>query len=138
MALFFEFIGQQWMLITAFLVLATLLMMYEARKAGPTLTPQQLSHMMNKQGGVVVDVRDSKEFGAGHIVDSVNIPANKLNDRMVELEKHKTVPIIVVDKQGTASSAPGKALKAAGYQQVYRLTGGMLEWKGQNLPLVKA
>ncbi|ROR98874.1 rhodanese-related sulfurtransferase [Sinobacterium caligoides] len=138
MATIFEFITQQWMLVSLLLVLISGYMLLESRRAGATVSPQQLSQMINKQDGLVLDVRDSKEFGAGHIVDAVNIPVAKLNERMVELEKYKSVPIIVVDKQGTASSAPGKSLKAAGYQQVYRLSGGMLEWTGQNLPLVKA
>ena len=138
MAEVFEFIGQQWQLVSLLILLVTTFFVLEGRRAGPTVTPQQVSQMINKQAAVVVDVRDSKEFGTGHIVDAINIPQAKLGDRMVELEKHKTVPIIIVDKQGVASSAPGKALKAAGYERVFRLSGGMLEWSGQNLPLVKA
>jgi hypothetical protein len=43
---------------------------------------------------VVVDIRPSKDFAAGHIVGAVNIPQDKLAARIGELEKHKAKTII--------------------------------------------
>jgi len=85
---------------------------------------------------VVVDVRESAEFGKGHIVDALNLPYAKLKDRATELENHKAKQIIVVDKMGQHAGASGKILRDLGFD-VVRLQGGITEWSGQNLPLVK-
>ena len=136
MALFFEFLAQQWMLAAALLVVIALLIMHEARKSGPSLTPQQAISLINAEEGVFVDLREVAEFRKGHIVNAINIPASKLPERMVELEKYKDKPIVLVCKMGQQSSAAGKQLKAANYGQVYKMTGGMMEWGNLQLPTV--
>lgn len=136
MALFFEFLAAQWMLVAALLVCVTLLIRHESLKGGPSLTPQQLVNQVNQQQAVVVDLRDSKEFQQGHIVDAINIPHAKLADRMAELEPYKQQPLILVCKIGQHAGAAGKQLTAAGFEQVSRLGGGMMEWNSSQLPLV--
>jgi rhodanese-related sulfurtransferase len=42
-----------------------------------------------------------------------------------------------VCKIGQHSSAIGSKLLAAGFADVKRLAGGMTEWQGANLPVVK-
>ncbi|WP_235015390.1 rhodanese-like domain-containing protein [Oceanicoccus sp. KOV_DT_Chl] len=81
-------------------------------------------------------MRDSKEFDQGHIVDALHIPHAKLADRINELEAKKSQPVVLVCKIGQHSGAAGKQLKAAGFEHVFRLNGGMMEWSSQQLPLV--
>ena len=52
MALFFEFLTQQWMLVGALLVVVIMLIMNESRKSGPAVTPQQAITMVNAEDGV--------------------------------------------------------------------------------------
>ncbi len=85
-----------------------------------------------------MDIRDKKDFKAGHIVDSLNIGNAQLNSRLTELEKHKNTPIIVVCKTGQTASAASKTLKDNGFTDVYRLSGGIMDWSANNLPLVKS
>lgn len=136
MALFLEFLAQQWMLAAALLVVVALLIMHEARKSGPSLSPQQAINVINAEDGVFVDLRDAAEFRKGHIVNAINIPSTKLPERMVELEKYKDKPIVLVCKMGQQSAAAGKQLKDAHFGQVYKMTGGMLEWGNLQLPTV--
>ncbi|MCB1705292.1 MAG: rhodanese-like domain-containing protein [Halioglobus sp.] len=136
MALFFEFLAQQWMLVAALLVVIVMLIRHESRKSGPSLTPQQAINMVNSENGVFLDLRDAAEFKKGHIVGAVNIPATKLATRLAELEKYKEKPIVLVCKMGQQSGAAGKQLKAENYTQVYKMTGGMMEWTNLQLPTV--
>jgi rhodanese-related sulfurtransferase len=136
MELFFEFLTQQWMLATALAVVVGLYFHSESRRAGSTVTPQQAINMINSESAVVVDLRDSKEYQAGHIVDAQNIPAAKMEARMAELEPHRSKPIILVCKMGQHSSSAGKQLSAKGFEKVYRMSGGMMEWGSLQLPLV--
>lgn len=137
MALFLEFFVQQWVLFAALLAVVAMLVMHEARKSGPSLTPQQAINLVNAEDGVFVDLRDAAEYKAGHIVDSVHIPAPKLGARIDELGKFKERPVILVCKMGQSAGAAGKQLKAAGFEKVYKMAGGMMEWGNLQLPTVK-
>lgn len=136
MELFFEFLEQQWILVAALLAVIVMLVLHEARKSGPSLSPQQAITLLNADEGVFLDLRDGGEFKKGHIVGAVNIPASKLPERMVELEKFKDKPIVLICKMGQQSSVAGKQLKAADYSQVYKMTGGMMEWSNLQLPTI--
>ena len=101
------------------------------------MSPQELVNLVNKEGAVVLDVRDSKEFASGHIVDAVNVPHAVLESRLAELEKYKEKPVTIVCKMGQHAGTAGTLLRKAGFASVTRLTGGMTEWRNQNLPVVK-
>lgn len=137
MAQFFEFIGNHPLLVGAFAALLGLFVVNEMRRGGRSVSAQQLVNMVNNQDAVVVDVRDSTEFEAGHIVDAINIPHTAIESRMSELNKFKDKPVVLTCKMGQHSGAAGTILRKAGFEQVARLTGGILEWRNQNLPVVK-
>ena len=137
MALFLEFFAQQWVLFAALLAVVVMLVMHETRKSGPSLTPQQAINLVNAEDGVFVDLRDAAEYKAGHIVDAMHIPATKLGARMDELNKFRQRPVILVCKMGQSAGAAGKQLKIAGFEKVYKMGGGMMEWGNLQLPTVK-
>ncbi|WP_018015340.1 rhodanese-like domain-containing protein [Teredinibacter turnerae] len=130
------FITEQWLLVSILGVLAAALIFVESRKGGAALSHHEVTRLVNSDQAVVVDVREAKEYSAGHIVDAINIPFAKLADRHTELNKHREKTLIVADKMGQHAGAAGKILKDKGFT-VSRLQGGMSEWQGQNLPVVK-
>jgi len=136
MELFLEFVSQQWVLVAALAVVVFMLFFHESRKSGPSLSPQQAINMVNGQEGVFLDLRDASDYKSGHIVDALHIPAAKLESRLAELEKNKSKPIVLVCKMGQHAGAAGKQLKANGFEQVYKMSGGMMEWSNLQLPTV--
>ena len=134
---FFEFVTNHPFLIGTFVILLTLFIRNETRRGGPSVSVQQLVDMVNRQNALVLDVRDKKEFEAGHIVDAVNIPYASLESRLDELSKHRERPIVVACRMGQHSGAAGTLLRKKGFEKVHRLTGGIAEWRNQNLPVVK-
>ena len=137
MAQFFEFIGNHWMLSSLWVALLLALILVRRQASGQSVSPAQAVTLINRSSAVVLDIRDKKEFDAGHIVDAVHIPITKLSSRTAELEKHKDAPIVVVCKLGQSSSDAIKVLKGAGFNHAVRMSGGMTEWRAQNLPLVQ-
>ena len=133
----FEFLAEQYILVGAGLFTLFLLMKHENRKAGAPVTSQMLSDLVNKHEGVVLDIRDGKEFRSGHITGSVHLAYTEFDKRLSELNAYKDQPVIVVCKMGQTAGAATKRLKAEGFTQVYKLTGGIGEWSASNLPLVK-
>ena len=57
-------------------------------------------------------------------------------DRIAELEPHRVKAIIIGDKVGQQSGVIGRQLQKEEFS-VLRLTGGMMEWQNQQLPVVK-
>ncbi len=137
MAEFLQFLNQEWLLFTVLLALLFMLMMHEGKRGGAALSPAELTQVVNSKDGVVLDVRDSKDFESGHIVGAINIPHAKVAAQMSQLEKHKQKPVVVVCRFGQHSSMVGKILKAAGFENVAKLRGGMAEWQASQMPTVK-
>jgi rhodanese-related sulfurtransferase len=136
MALFLEFLAQQWILAGALLAVIIMLVLHETRKSGTAVSPQQAINLVNSQQGVFLDLRPAADFKQGHIVDALHIPSTKLEERIAELEKFRGKPIILVCKMGQQSGAAGKQLKANNFEQIYKMRGGMMEWSNLQLPTV--
>ncbi len=132
----FNFVSEQWMLVSLLIVLLYAYVWTEKIKGGPTLSIHSATRVINRGEAIVVDLREAKEFKTGHIVDAMNIPHNKLKDQLTQLEAQKSKTLILVDKMGQHAGNAGRLLKAEGFT-VNRLEGGISEWQNQNLPLVK-
>lgn len=132
----FTFVSEQWILVSVLMVLVYAYIWSEARKGGSTLSIHGATRLINDGNAILVDVREAKEFKEGHIVDSLNIPHNKLSEQLPQLDKHKEKTIVLVDKMGQHAGNAGRVLKTKGFS-VNRLQGGISEWQSQNMPLVK-
>ncbi len=99
--------------------------------------PAIATQLINRENAVVVDVREDNEYLSGHIINSLHIPLSYFKDRLKELEKHKSEPIIVGCKTGQRSGQACAILKKAGFEKVYNLSGGVTAWQTDNLPLTK-
>jgi rhodanese-related sulfurtransferase len=133
---FFQFLIQEWMLTSLLAVLVIVYTMRERVKSGVPITNNQLTALVNADKAVVLDIRPSAEFKAGHLVDAINIPYERINSDLATLEKYKSKTIIIVDKMGQYAGTAGRQLAKEGFE-VRRLSGGISEWQNQNLPLVK-
>ena len=136
-AQFLEFVANHSLLVGAFLVLLALFVANEMRRGGARISAQEVVNLVNREGAVVVDLRERKEFEQGHIVDAINIPYGSLDERLRELEPYKDRPIVLACKMGQQAGAAGATLRKAGFADVRRLAGGMSEWRGSSLPVVK-
>ena len=134
----FIFVGNHPYLVGAFVVLLALFIRNEMSRGGATVSAQELVQLVNNEGAIIIDVRDKAEFDAGHIVDAINIPYSNIESRTDELKKYQEKPIVLACKMGQHSGAAGTALRKAGFENVSRLRGGIAEWRGQSLPVVKA
>ncbi len=134
---FIIFVSEQWILVSCLIALLYLLAFTEKRKSGRSISALQVAPLVNSEDAVVLDVRDTAEFRAGHIVDSINIPYAKVEARISELEKYKDSPLIVTCKMGQHSPSIGRMLRRHGFTQVCRLEGGIEDWRGSSMPLIK-
>jgi rhodanese-related sulfurtransferase len=130
------FAQEQFVIIISLAAIVFLFIRYEASKGGEKLSCPQVVAAVNADEAILLDVRDTKEYDAGHIVNAMNIPHAKVADSIKVLEKHRQKKIIVIDKMGQQSAAVVKTLIANDFTAV-RLGGGISEWQQDSLPLVK-
>ena len=130
-----QFIVQNALLIIIAVIAAVSLAMplINTRRYGPMVSSEQAVSLINKQNALVVDVRAQKDFKRVRIANSVNIPANEIQNRLGELSKDRT--IIVVDNSGNMSAAASKLLRGVGFTKVYVLDSGLVGWMRDKLPL---
>ena len=130
-----QFIVQNALLIIIAVIAAVSLAMplINTRRFGPMVSSEQAVSLINKQNALVVDVRAQKDFKRVRIANSVNIPANEIQNRLGELSKDRT--IIVVDNSVNMSAAASKLLRCVGFTKVYVLDSGLVGWMRDKLPL---
>ena len=93
--------------------------------------------LINRRDAAVLDVRESAEFTAGHIPNARNIPFGELTNRLRELEKLKSRPVIVTGHSGSHAAKVCAALKKIGFTDVVALRGGLSGWVEASLPVEK-
>ena len=81
---------------------------------------------------VVVDVRTEKEWDAGHVAGSQNVPLNHLRARLSEIPRDQT--IVVHCEGGYRSAIAASLLEQAGRKNVLDLVGGFKAWTASKLP----
>ena len=99
----------------------------------PEITPQWVEeHAREVQ---VLDVREPKEFNdeLGHIAGARLIPLGELPARAGELDRAR--PVVAVCRSGARSARATQMLQQNGFARVANLSGGMLRWRAQSLPV---
>lgn len=132
-----QFVINNWYLFAALVVILAMLFAGPIRQSLSgvgSVAIAQAVQLINRESGVIVDVREPAEYAAGHIPRALNIPLGALNDRLKELEKYKQRPVIVCCRSGQRAGQAAVALRKHGFISVHNLNGGLLAWEKENLP----
>lgn len=123
-----------WSYINIFLLI--LIAAYVIYESYSYIRRRQVSKMIDEeefQAGMrkaqVIDLREKKEFDAGHILGARNIPFNSLKVRMNELRPD--MPIYVYDQTHTLSTRAVVTLSKNGFKDLYILKPGYARWEGK-------
>lgn len=133
-----KFILDNWMLLCVALASGGMLVWPVLKGAGTAgLTPAAAVQLINREKAVVVDVCETEEFAAGHIVGARNIPLNQLEEKLAGAVKNKALPLILVCQSGARSGRAVLMARKLGYEQAQSLGGGLAAWKAASLPVEK-
>lgn len=80
---------------------------------------------------LLLDVRQLEEYEAGHIPGAILIPLGELEARQGELDRSKK--IITYCRSGRRSMAAAIALCGLGFERIYSLDGGILNWHHETI-----
>ncbi len=132
-----EFLQQNWYWVALAAVSGAWLLIDFARNVGDKslVSPIEATLLMNREDAIVLDVRDQGEYAQGHVPNARHFPLADLSRRSAELEKFKGRPLILCCASGSRSSGAVSQLKKAGFERLYNLRGGMLEWEKAGQPV---
>jgi len=135
----FEFAGDNLLLCAAFAAILGMIIYFEYTKffSGlKALSPFAATKLLNEGEALFLDVRDDKEYKAGHVLNARNVPLANMDKFMHELEKHKEKDVVVYCESGQRAQRAGMQLRKNGFTQLHIISGGLNEWQKANLPTV--
>jgi hydroxyacylglutathione hydrolase len=83
---------------------------------------------------LVLDIRNPREWAAGHIDGSVNIPLSHLQERMTEIPRDRCIAVHCAG--GYRSSIAAGILHQYGVTRLIEMAGGLAAWDAAQLPVV--
>lgn len=99
------------------------------------ISPEALSKANN--GIQLIDVRKPEEFSSGHIENAVNMNFydSDFESQLKSLDKTKEVYIYC--RSGGRSGKTAKMMEEMGFEKIYDLEGGMINWEKNSMKVVK-
>jgi rhodanese-related sulfurtransferase len=134
--LFVNFITQNWMLILLALVSGGLLLP-QLRGGAGRLSPAAAVQRLNREKGVLLDIRERAEYEAGHARGAKHVAAAELSAKLPQTVKNKATPIIVICATGGRASRAVAQIRKLGYTHAEALAGGLKAWRAAELPIEK-
>jgi thioredoxin 1 len=108
-----------------------------AQSPGTIQVGSEEFHQLISEGeGVLLDVRTEREFQNGHIENAgqLNFYARDFRQRLLLLPKDQ--PVYLYCNTGWRSNIAASFLIRNGYNRVYNLEHGIMEWEQADLPVV--
>ena len=97
----------------------------------------EFQKLIEKRNGTLLDVRTKSEFDAEHIENSGQLNYYALNFKKKLLLLPKDQPILLYCNTGYRSGKAAEYLVKNGYNEVYNLEHGIMEWNVEELPVVE-
>lgn len=88
-------------------------------------------------GQTIIDIRTPREFEDGHIEGAINI---NLFDKsfLSEMSKFdKSKPVFLYCRSGSRTASASKKVSNLGFEHVYDLQGGIINWARSNNQIIK-
>jgi rhodanese-related sulfurtransferase len=102
----------------------------------PEIGVEELDALIGNGTARVLDVREDWEFSRGRVPGAVNVPLQKLPEKVGQLKRDK--PYAVICESGSRSRSATDFLLGQGFEGAVSVKGGTSAWARTNRPLVKA
>lgn len=121
--------------LTTFTVILNSCSTGQSQKVKANLTAVEFSEKIKElPNAPVIDVRTPDEFSSGHLqnAQNIDISGGDFKQQIETLDKSK--PVFVYCLSGGRSASAARVMREAGFKEVYELDGGIMKWRGANLP----
>ncbi|WP_348666546.1 rhodanese-like domain-containing protein [Arsenophonus symbiont of Ornithomya chloropus] len=93
--------------------------------------------LINREQGVIIDIRPRNNFYKEHILNSINITFLDIKKNIHTLKQNKNIPIIIVSESEIESSKAAEQLIKYGFERVFVLKNGFIDWSNNHLPITR-
>jgi phage shock protein E len=95
------------------------------------ITPAELAARVVRQDPelVVLDVRTTEEFAAGHVPGARNVSHDQLHTRLNELASLKDKDVVLYCRSGRRAQLAARTLREAGFTRILQLEGDYPGWE---------
>lgn len=109
--------------------------------------PWDLESMLEENPDVLlVDTRETSEFVAAHIQNSIHVPRGILEsscdwnyaETVPKLANARQQPVVIICRSGNRSALAALTMQMMGYEDVYSLKTGVKGWNDSDFPLYDA
>jgi len=92
---------------------------------------------LNDGSFIIIDVRTPEEYRGelGHIKESKLMPLDKLEELLPLIIDKKHLKVYVICRSGNRSRTASQILINAGFEKVFNVSGGMIEWNQKGYPV---
>jgi rhodanese-related sulfurtransferase len=101
------------------------------------LTTEQAKEFIKTDQPLILDVRTTQEYAAGHLPGAVHIPLHQLEKRYSEVAQFRDRPVLIYCATGNRSTVAAKILIDKGFERISNLRHGIADWVRKNHPVEK-
>jgi molybdopterin/thiamine biosynthesis adenylyltransferase/rhodanese-related sulfurtransferase len=87
------------------------------------------------EGVAIIDVRESEEWGSGHLPGAKHVPRGHLESRIDGAVPDRSQRVILYCASGNRSALAADTLQELGFEHVESMTGGITLWKDRGYPV---
>lgn len=113
-------------------------MVAEAREAVKEISADEF-HKQSDAESILIDVRESEEYEAGHVTGAINIPRGVIEMEMDNnpdfIDRQR--PIVLMCRSGGRSALAALSIEKLGFSNVRSLMGGFQSWEASGLPTTR-
>ncbi|HEX8940289.1 MAG TPA: rhodanese-like domain-containing protein [Candidatus Limnocylindrales bacterium] len=99
----------------------------------PDVDPLDVARALEAGPGILLDVREPREWAAGHAPDSRHVPLGAVVAAASTLPSD--IPVYVICHSGNRSRLAAELLRRQGVSGAVNVRGGLLAWHRAGLPL---
>jgi phage shock protein E len=101
-----------------------------------SISPTEVYQLQQESGAIVIiDVRERDEFEEISSPLASNVALSEFDVKVATRNGDKKTSIFVLCRSGRRSRRAAEILASAGFESVYNIEGGMIEWEASGLPV---
>src|SRR3954454_2424692 len=100
------------------------------------IEPFEAAEEINGGDVVLIDTREPHEYQEAHLENGKLVPPGLIGDEIAAAAPDKCARTILYCRSGNRSALAAAQLQQLGYENVASMSGGILQWQEQGLPVV--
>ena len=96
-----------------------------------SISPQEAKRLIDKEGAILIDIREPEEFAGEHITGARSVPLSVFTSQPPVPDSKRSV--IFYCRSGARTRANTATLEKNGFAAAYYIEGGLMAWKNAGL-----